>query len=82
MTRRVQPARRFFLQTSQAVFEKGALRQVTVEAQDGFAVLRLKGLPESYPVPWGAIYHLAVAEKLEQDYNARKARLTGGPRSF
>jgi hypothetical protein len=41
---RFQPKRRFLLQTSQAVFESGALRQVVVEAQDGFAVLRLKGL--------------------------------------
>jgi hypothetical protein len=81
MPKRFQPAQRFFLQTSQAVFEKGALRQVTVEAQDGFAVLRLKGLAESYPVPWGAVYHLAVADALEREFNIRKARLKRGAES-
>jgi hypothetical protein len=75
MANRLSPPQRFFLQTSQAVFEKGALRQVIVEAQDGFAVLRLKGLPESYPVPWGSVYHLAVAEFMEREFNARSAKL-------
>jgi hypothetical protein len=35
---------KFSLKTSQAVFEAGALRQVIAEVQDGFVVLRLRGL--------------------------------------
>lgn len=78
MAKSVQPKRRFLLQTSQAVFESGALRQVTVEAHDGFAVLRLKGAAEAYPVPWGAVYHLAAAQAAERELKARKAKLSNG----
>ncbi len=74
MTERFQPKRRFFLQTSQAVFEGGALRQVVVEAQDGFAVLRLKGLDVSYPIPWGTVYHLAAMQAAERELKARRVK--------
>jgi hypothetical protein len=72
---RLQPKPRFFLPTSQAVFEDGALRQVTVEAQDGYAVLRLKGLKEEFPIAWGAVYHLARAQATERELKARRARI-------
>ena len=48
MAIRSQAPRRFLLATSQAVYEKGTLRQVILEAQDGFAVLRLKGSKTSF----------------------------------
>jgi hypothetical protein len=44
---------KFSLKTSQAVFEAGALRQVIAEVQDGFVVLRLRGLSTSFAIPWG-----------------------------
>jgi hypothetical protein len=50
----IKPAttkRKHILETSQAVFEEGALRQVIAEAQDGFVVLRLRGLKTSFPLP-------------------------------
>lgn len=67
--------RRFALETSQAVFEGGALRQVIAEAQDGFVVLRLRGLKTSFAVPWGAVYHLAAAKAAERELRARKAEM-------
>jgi hypothetical protein len=73
--KRTQPRRRFFLQTSQAVYEEGAVRQVTVEAQDGYAVLRLKGMEDSYPIPWGTVYHLAAAQAAKRELHARKSRI-------
>lgn len=65
----------FVLETSQAIFEKGALRQVVVEAQEGFAVLRLRGPKQGFAAPWGAVYHLAVAQEAERELRARKAQM-------
>lgn len=73
MASRSQAPRRFLLPTSQAVYEKGALRQVIVEAQDGFAVLRLKGSAASYAIPWNAVFHLAVTQDAERKARARRA---------
>ncbi len=67
--------RRFLLETSQVVFESASLRQVLAEVQEGFVVLRLRGLKSCYPVPWGAIYHLAVAQAAERELRARKAEI-------
>ncbi len=75
MAKRVQPRQRFFLETSQAVFEAGALRQVTVEAQDGYAVMRLKGLKLEFVVPWGAVYRLAAVRAAERELRDRKAQM-------
>ena len=75
MTRYTQPRRRFLLETSQAVFEAGALRQVIAEAKDGYVVLRLKGLKSGFAVPWGAVYHLAAAQAAERELRARKAEI-------
>lgn len=71
------PKPRFVLETSQAVFEGGAMRQVMVEAQDGFAVLRLKGLGESYDVPWSTVYRLAAMQAAERELKARRAKFGG-----
>jgi hypothetical protein len=70
-----QSQRRFLLETSQAVFEGGALRQVIAEAQDGFIVLRLRGLKTGFAVPWGAVYHLAAAQAAEREFRARRAEI-------
>ena len=67
--------RRFLLETSQVVFEAGALRQVIVEAQDGYVVLRLKGRREALSVPWGAIYHLAAARAAQRQLRLRRAEM-------
>ncbi len=75
MARSLEPRRRFLLATSQAVCEEGALRQVIVEASDGFALLRLKGLKEAFAVPRGAVYHLAAAQAAEREAHSRRARL-------
>lgn len=73
--KRVQPPRRFVLQTSQAICEQRALRQVIVEAYDAFAVLRLKGLQPAFPIPWSAIYRMAAKEHAERELRELKARL-------
>ena len=75
MAKLPQSRRRFTFETSQAVFEKGALRQVVVEAQDGFVVLRLKGMKQGFAVPWGAVYHLAAAQEADRELRARKAAI-------
>jgi hypothetical protein len=74
LPKRVQPRQRFLLETSQAVFEEGALRQVTVEAQDGYVVLRLRGLESGFAVPWGAVYHLAAARAAARELKMRQAQ--------
>lgn len=75
MAKPPQSQRRLVLKTSQAIFEKGALRQVIAEVYDGFLVLHLGGQEASYPVPWGAVYHLAAAQAAERELKARKAEL-------
>jgi len=72
-----QPPLRFALQTSQAVFEDGAMRQVMVEARDGYATLRLKGSDKSYTIPWGAVYHAAASRASERELQARRASVEG-----
>lgn len=52
MAKATQSRRRFLLETSQAVSEGGALRQVIAEAHDGYVVLRLRGLKVQFSVPW------------------------------
>lgn len=66
--------RRQLIATSQAVFEDGALQQVIAEVQEGFVVLRLKGAARGF-APWGAIYHLAVAQEAERELRARRAAI-------
>lgn len=63
------------LETSQAVFEDGALRQVIAEMQDGFVVLHLRGLKTSFAIPWGAVYHLAAAQAAERELRVRRAEI-------
>lgn len=75
MAKLTQSRQRFRIETSQAVFESGSLRQVIVEAQSGFVVLRLKGLKDGFAVPWGAVYHLAAAQAADRELRARKAEI-------
>lgn len=75
MAARTQSPRRFQLQTSQAVYEDGALRQVVVEAQDGYAVLRLRGLKKSFAIPWNAVCHVAATRAAERELRARRAQV-------
>jgi hypothetical protein len=72
MARGTQSPQRLLLQTSQAVFEKGALRQVIVEVRDGYAVLRLRGMKDGLPIPWTSVYHLAAAQAAERELRARR----------
>jgi hypothetical protein len=67
--------RRFLLQSTQAVFERGAVRPLIVEAHDSFVVLRLKGMQNDYSVPWTTIYRFAQAQVAERALRARKAQL-------
>lgn len=75
MKKAIEPKRRFLLETSQAVCEKGSPRQVIIEAHDGFAVLHLRGLKTSFPIPWNAVYHLAAAQAAERELRARRAEI-------
>lgn len=67
--------RRFLLQSSQAVFERGAMRRIIVHAHDNFVVLRLKGMENDYSIPWSTIYRFAQAQVAERALKARKAQL-------
>lgn len=74
--RKAQQSRpRIALETSQVVSEGGALRPVLIEVQDGFVLLRLRGQKASYAVPWGAVYHLAVAHEAERELRTRRAQM-------
>lgn len=66
---------RFILQSSQAVFERGAMRRLTIEAHDNFAVVKLRGLKNDFSVPWSTIYRFAQAQIAERALKARKAQL-------
>jgi hypothetical protein len=67
--------KRFLLQSTQSVFERGALRPLIVEAHDSFVVLKLKGMQNDYAVPWTTIYRFAQAQVAERALKARKAQL-------
>jgi len=67
--------RRFLLQTPQSVFERGAIRRITVEAHDNFVVLRARGLANDYALPWSTIYRFAQAQIAERALKAQKAEL-------
>lgn len=49
------------------------MRQITVEARDGYVVLRLRGSKESYAIPWVSVFRLAAVREAERALKARKA---------
>ena len=67
--------RRFTFQTKQAVFVRGSMRKVIVEAHDNFAILRAQGLENDYAIPWATIYRFAQAQLAERALKAQKAEL-------
>jgi len=56
------------------VYEKKALRQIIVEARDGFAVLRLRGSKTEYAIPWNAVFRLAANEAAERELRQRRSQ--------
>jgi hypothetical protein len=65
-------------ETADTVRERGRLREVVIEAQPFFCLVRLKGMRSSMPISYGAIYHVAAkiaAEKRRAEHKAaRKAK--------
>jgi hypothetical protein len=53
-------------ETADEMRERGQYRQVIVEAQPTFAVLRLKGLRKTVTITWAGIY--SYATKLEVEH--------------
>lgn len=69
---------RLVFTTSDTIREKGKLRAVVIEAQPYMAMIRLQGMRTAFPVPYGAIYHLAarlaVAEARKEKAAKKKAQ--------
>lgn len=58
---------------SDAIRERGQLREVTMELTPYGITLRLKGMRQKYEISPGAIYNLAVQRHVERERAARKA---------
>ncbi|MGP8269131.1 MAG: hypothetical protein ACLQLH_03610 [Terracidiphilus sp.] len=65
-------------QTSDTVRERGRTREVVIECNDTFAVVRLKGTRSRFSIEWSAIYtaaaKLAAASERREKLAAKKAR--------
>ena len=59
--------------TSDLVRERGKLREVVIEAQTHYAVVRLAGMRTRFPISYAAIYHAAARIQAEQTRAAKKA---------
>lgn len=59
-------------ETSDAIRERGRLREVVIEAQPYYALVRLKGTRKAFPISYGAIYHAAARIASEEARSAKK----------
>ena len=77
MTSISQRKSKLIFETGDTVRERGRRREVVVEANDTFAVVRLKGTRTRYAIEWSAIYtaaaKLAAAQQRREKLEARKA---------
>jgi len=79
MTRLDKRKSRLMVETSDTVRERGALREVIIEADSSGYVLfvRLKGLRNRYPISPGGIYNAAVKIAVDKQRAERKAKRRG-----
>jgi hypothetical protein len=68
---------KLIFETSDQVRERGAYRQVVVEARPSYAVLRLKGLRTSFQLCYGTAYQMAARFEAER----KRAEMKGKKRS-
>lgn len=65
---------RLVFTTADQVRERGKYRPVVIEARPSCAVVRLLGMRQSYPITYGAIYHVAAKIAVDQARAERKTR--------
>lgn len=58
---------RLIFTTCDTVRERGKLREVVIQAEPYFALVRLAGTRTSYPISYAAIFHAAARIKAEQE---------------
>lgn len=77
MTRLEQRKTKLVFETSDRVRERGAWRQVVVEAKPGYALLRLKGLRTAFPLCYGTAYQQAQRIEAERSRAAKRMKKGG-----
>ncbi len=65
---------RLTFETSDAVRERGKLREVIIEATEYTASVRLKGTRKRFEISWAGIYNHAVRVAVEKARAEKKAR--------
>jgi hypothetical protein len=60
--------------TCDTVRERGRLREVVIEAQTHFALVRLAGMRTAFPISYAAIYQCAAKIQAERKRAEKKAR--------
>ena len=57
--------------TATSIIARGKLREMIIESRPEYAVVRLSGIPEKFPVPWEEVY---AAAKKRHEANLRLER--------
>jgi hypothetical protein len=65
---------RLTFETASTVRERGRYREVVIEAEPAYAVVRLKGTRGRFLVAWDAVYGLAARQAAEQKRREKLAR--------
>ena len=65
---------RLIFTTCDTVRERGKLREVVVEAQAYFAMVRLAGMRTSFPISYASIYQEAARRQVERLRAEKKAK--------
>lgn len=60
--------------SADSVRECGKIREVVLDCQPHFALVRLKGTRTSFPISYAAIYHAAARIEAEKQHAEKKAR--------
>lgn len=77
MTRLDERKSRLLIETSDTVRERGALREVVLEPQPYYVVVRLKGLRSRFPISYAAIWNQAVKIEVERQRAEKKSKKRG-----
>ena len=67
-------------ETCGLVRERGKYRQVVIQAEPHYAIIRLKGTRTTFPISYEAIYHHAAKIQSERVRAEKRAAKKGGKR--
>lgn len=81
MTKLEKRKSRLVFQTTDIVRERGRLREVVIEAHQGYAEVRLAGMRTSFPISYAQIYQTAARLQVERERAEKRAEKKAAKRA-